>query len=88
MLYIQKDGFTGGIWGGMVLPEGMKVYGGLTSGQSGTVKEQLNKRDAGKNPWDFGTGATVLKGSGLLIPNQEGQITAFNPDYLWYKGWC
>lgn len=86
MLYIQKDGFTGGIWGGMVLPEGMKVYGGLMIDQSGTVQEQLNKRDVGQSSWDFGNDATVLKGGGLrkkLFKLASVQVnTDYNPDYL------
>ncbi len=93
MLYIQKDGFSGGIWAGVVLAEGMKIYGGVKADQAGSAQEQINSRAVGRDPWNFGSDATVLRGTGLERPvNEEGPMALFieeapsnrefNPDYL------
>lgn len=42
--YVQKDGFVGGIWGGVILPEGTSFYGGFLGDETGTPEEILETR--------------------------------------------
>jgi len=72
MLYIQKDGFSGGIWTGIVLADGLSLSGGFNGNETGSVTAQKDKRNQSESPWDFGASNTILKGS----------PSSFDPDYL------
>ncbi len=63
VLYTQKDRFSGGIWSGILLSEGMSILGGFKGTETGSAEQQKNARPySGNEAWNFGEHNTVLKG--------------------------